>query len=329
MAETVSKVSRIGVLTSGGDAPGMNSAIRAVARTAHSLGIECIGVRRGYHGLITGDMEPLTPQDVSGITSLGGTMLYTARSAEFRTPEGVQRAADICRFRGIDGLVCVGGDGTFRGALELSKYGISVCGIPATIDNDIACTSYTIGFDTACNTAIECIDKLNDTMKSHERCSVVEVMGNRAGFLALYVGLAVGASAVLVPEKPIDYKRDVIRPIREGQLHGRTNYAVIVAEGAAHATEVAKIVAEETGMDTRATIIGHVQRGGRPTVRDRVLAADFGYNAVKVLAEGMTNKVICYDGQKMFPMDIVEALKMKKDLGEHNYSMMETLRSGM
>ncbi len=317
-----SKVSRIGVLTSGGDAPGMNSAIRAVVRTAYSLGVECVGVRRGYHGLITGDMEPLTPRDVSGITSLGGTLLYTARSAEFRTPEGVQRAADICRFRGIDGLVCVGGDGTFKGALELSKYGISVCGV-------IACTSYTIGFDTACNTAIECIDKLNDTMKSHERCSVVEVMGNRAGHLALYVGLAVGATAVLVPERPINYKDDVIRPIREGQLHGRTNYTVIVAEGAAHATEVAKIINTETGMDTRATIIGHVQRGGRPTVRDRILAADFGYTAVQVLAQGMTNKVICYDGQKMFHMDIVEALKMKKDLSEHNYGLLAALHSGM
>ncbi|MGM9522042.1 MAG: ATP-dependent 6-phosphofructokinase [Oscillospiraceae bacterium] len=322
------KVHRIGVLTSGGDAPGMNAAIRAVVRTSHSLGIECIGIKRGYHGLITGDMEPMTPAEVSGITSLGGTIIYTARSKEFQTPEGLKRAADNCRFRGIDGIVAIGGDGTFRGAGELSEYGVAVVGIPATIDNDIACTSYTIGYDTACNTAIDLVDKLNDTMKSHERCSVVEVMGHRAGHLALNVAVAVGATAVLVPEKPIDYTEDIVKPIREGRLRGRTNFNIIVAEGAIPANDVADVVRQETGMETRVTVLGHVQRGGRPLVRDRVIASRMGYEAVKILAEGGTNRVVCFDGKDYSDIDIAEALNMKKGLDEAVYSLLESLHSG-
>ncbi len=324
-----SKVHRIGVLTSGGDAPGMNAAIRAVVRTSHYYGIECIGIRRGYSGLINGDMRPLSPKDVSGITGMGGTIIYTARSAEFQTPEGLKRAADTCRFRGIDGLVAIGGDGTFRGASELSKCGVAVVGIPATIDNDIACTEYTIGFDTACNTAIECVDKLSDTMRSHERCSIVEVMGHKAGHLALYVGIAAGATSVLVPEKPVDYERDVVTPIRDARLYGRTNFTIIVAEGASSANEVARVVHEETGMDTRVTVLGHIQRGGRPLVRDRVNATRMGYEAVKVLAEGGNDRVICMSGGAYTSMDIQEAVSMKKGLEEDIYSILEALHSGV
>lgn len=323
-----SKVRRIGVLTSGGDAPGMNAAIRAVVRTCDFYGIECLGIHRGYNGLIRGDMTPLKSQDVSGITGLGGTMLYTARSPEFQTPEGLKRAADTCRFRGIDGLVTIGGDGTFRGALELSEYGVSVVGIPGTIDNDIACTGYTIGYDTACNTAIESIDRLRDTMRSHERCSIVEVMGHKSGHLALYVGVAVGATAILVPEKEINYERDVIYPIREGRNRNRTNFTIIVAEGAASANDVANVVAEETGIDTRVTILGHVQRGGSPLARDRVVASRMGYSAVKLLAEGATNRIVCYDGNVYSDIDIVEGLKMTKGLDESIYAILQAVTSG-
>lgn len=321
------KVHRIGVLTSGGDAPGMNAAIRAVVRTACYYGVECVGVERGYNGLISGDMKPMTARDVSGITGLGGTILYTARCPEFQTPEGLKRAADNCHFMGIDGLVAIGGDGTFRGAGELSEYGISVVGIPGTIDNDIACTGYTIGFDTACNTAIDCIDKLDDTMRSHERCSVVEVMGHRSGHLALSVGIAVGATAVLIPEKPLDYDKDLILPIREGRLRGRSSFTVIVAEGAASGHDIAEIVADKTGMDTRVTVLGHVQRGGRPASRDRIIATRMGYEAVKVLVEGGTNKVICFDGCTYSTVDIDEALKMHKGIEEDIYALLEVIHS--
>ncbi len=322
------KIRRIAVLTSGGDAPGMNAAIRAVVRTSASLGIECIGVRRGYQGLIRGDMRPLAPTDVNGITELGGTILFTARSSEFKSEEGVRHAADTCRFNGIEGLVVIGGDGTFRGAGDLSRYGVSVVGIPATIDNDIACTDYTIGYDTACNTAIESIDRLRDTMRSHERCSIVEVMGHRAGHLALYVGIASGATAILVPEKELDYKRDIIDKIREARLRGRTNFTIIVAEGAASANEVASVVEEATGIDTRVTVLGHVQRGGSPLVRDRVIASRMGYTAVQVLAAGETNKVISYKGGKYYAIDLDEALKMQKGLDEDIYVILDALMYG-
>lgn len=323
-----SKVHRIGVLTSGGDAPGMNAAIRAVVRTANYYGIECIGIYRGYSGLITGYMRPLTNSDVAGITDNGGTILYTARCPEFMTEEGVKRGADNCRFRGIDGIVTIGGDGTFAGALELSKHGVSVIGVPATIDNDIACTGYTIGFDTACNTAIECIDKLRDTMRSHDRCSVVEVMGHRAGHLALTVGVASGATSILVPEKEPDLLRDVVSPIREGLIRGRTNFTIVVAEGAGSAQEVAEVVHKETGIEARVTVLGHVQRGGSPLVRDRVIATRMGYSAVKLLAEGATNRVVCYDGVRYSDKDIDEALAMHKGLDENLYTILDALTSG-
>ena len=284
MAE--SAVKRIGVLTSGGDAPGMNAAVRSVVRSALDRGIECIGIRRGWSGLINGDFYRMDSGSVSRIINRGGTILYTARSDEFRTPEGQKKAANTCKLLGLDGIVAIGGDGTFRGAQELSKCGVSVVGIPGTIDNDIVCTEYTIGFDTAANTAVECIDKLRDTMQSHERCAVVEVMGRHAGYLALYVGVAVGATAVLVPERPYDFHSQVAEKIRHARLNGKTNFMIVVAEGAASAVDVGRQIQEELALDPRVTILGHIQRGGSPTAKDRVTATRMGYEAVQLLAPG-------------------------------------------
>ena len=324
MAE--SKVKRIGVFTSGGDAPGMNAAVRAVVRTSLHMGIQCIGIRRGYHGLINCDVTPLTFESVSGLSRQGGTMLYSARSKEFQTEAGQERALATCKMLGIDGLVGIGGDGTFRGLQVLAKKGISVVGIPGTIDNDIACSSYTIGFDTACNTALDSIDRLRDTMQSHERCSVVEVMGRHAGHLALYVGVASGATAVLVPEEKIDHHHNLIEPIREARLAGRTHFMVIVAEGVeGGAYGVAQKVHEATALDTRVTILGHVQRGGHPSARDRVTATYMGYEAVKLLAAGKTNRVVCVQEDKYVDFDIDEALSMKKTLDPQTYSVMRAL----
>lgn len=317
------KVKRIGVLTSGGDAPGMNAAVRAVCRTANYMGIDCVGIRRGWNGLINGDILPLDARSVNGIINRGGTMLYTARSAEFLTEEGQKRAAQTCRFLGMDGVVAIGGDGTFRGCLDLSKQGISVVGVPGTIDNDIACSHYTIGFDTACNTAMEAIDKLRDTMQSHERCSVIEVMGRHAGHLALYVGLACGATAVLVPERPYDFETDVLEKIRKARLAGRTHFMIIVAEGVGSAIELGERIHEATGIDPRVTVLGHVQRGGSPTARDRVTASRMGYLAVQVLAEGRTNRIICSRDGAITDIDMEEGLAMKKDLNALSYAAME------
>jgi len=318
-------VRRIGVFTSGGDAPGMNAAIRSVVRTCMHLGIECVGIRRGYQGLINGDFVSLDFESVSGLARMGGTMLYSARSQDFITPAGQERAVATCKLLGLDALVGIGGDGTFQGLLALAKHGLSVIGIPGTIDNDIACSTYTIGFDTACNTALECIDKLRDTMQSHERCSVVEVMGHRAGHLALNVGVACGATAVLIPEHEVDYDRDVIEPIRELRLNGHTNYMVIVAEGACSAFDVAKYIHDTTSVDTRVTVLGHVQRGGKPTSRDRVAATHMGYQAVKLLAEGKTCRVIAMQGETYVDYDITEALHMTKGLDEQTYTVMHAL----
>ena len=318
-------VRRIGVLTSGGDAPGMNSAIRAVARTCVSRGIECVGIRRGFNGLINGDATMLDYAKVSGLSRLGGTMLYSARSDEFRTEAGMQKAVNTCKLLGLDGVVGIGGDGTFRGLHDLSKHGIAVVGIPGTIDNDIACSSYTIGYDTACNTAVECIDRLRDTMQSHERCSVVEVMGHRAGHLALYVGLACGATAVLIPEKEVDFEADVIEPIRRARLVGTTHYMIIAAEGVGSSYDVAQRIRDEIALDTRVTVLGHIQRGGAPSARDRVNAAHMGYSAVMLLAEGKTDRVICRQNDQYLDYDIDEALSMKKGIDEDKYTVMRTL----
>ena len=312
MAE--SAVKRIGVLTSGGDAPGMNAAVRSVVRSALDRGIECIGIRRGWSGLINGDFYRMDSGSVSRIINRGGTILYTARSEEFRTAEGQAKAAGVCKLLGLDGIVAIGGDGTFRGAQELSKCGVSVVGIPGTIDNDIVCTEYTIGFDTAANTAVECIDRLRDTMQSHERCSVVEVMGRNAGYLAMYVGLAVGATAVLVPEEPIDFERDVIEKIRQARFNGFTHYMIVVAEGAGSAADIAAKIKDAIDLDPRVTVLGHIQRGGSPTGRDRVNATKMGYLAVELLLQGKTNRIVCTHMGDFTDVDISEGLAMKKSI---------------
>ena len=307
-------IKRIGVLTSGGDAPGMNPCVRAVVRTALYHGIECYGIRRGWNGLITGDIIRLDESRISHIINRGGTILYTARSKEFMTEEGQRKAVSTCKFLGLDSVVAIGGDGTFRGARALSKYGINVVCIPATIDNDICCTNYSIGFDTAANTAIECIDKLRDTMQSHERCSVVEVMGRNAGFLAMYVGLAVGATAILVPEEEINFERDVIEKIRQARFNGFTHYMIVVAEGAGSASAIAQKIKEAIDLDPRVTVLGHIQRGGTPTGRDRINATKMGYLAVEALLAGKNNRITCTHHGSFTDVDIDEGLSMVKKI---------------
>lgn len=310
-------VRRIGVFTSGGDAPGMNAAIRAVVRASLHYGIECIGIRRGYHGLLNGDFCKLNFESVSDISRRGGTMLYSARSLEFMEDSGRNKALSTCKLLGIDALVGIGGDGTFKGLLSLANCGISVIGIPGTIDNDIACSTYTIGYDSACNIALDNIDRLRDTMKSHERCSVVEVMGHRAGYLANSVGIACGATVVLIPEHTVDFENDLIEPIRRARLNGHTHFMVIVAEGVpGGAYQVAEKIREATALDTRVTVLGHVQRGGSPTSRDRIVATYMGYDAVKLLAEGKTCRVVAMKGEDIVDYDITEALSMTKNLDE-------------
>ena len=318
-------VKRIGVLTSGGDAPGMNACVRAVVRTALYRGIECYGIRRGWNGLIHGDIVKLDEKSVAHIINRGGTILYTARSTEFMTEEGQRKAVSTCKFLGLDGIVAIGGDGTFRGAQALSKYGISVVGIPGTIDNDISCTNYCIGFDTAANTAIECIDKLRDTMQSHERCSVVEVMGRNAGYLAMYVGLATGATAVLVPEEPIDFDRDVIEKIRQARLNGFTHYMIVVAEGAGSAAAIAAKIKEEIDLDPRVTVLGHIQRGGTPSARDRVNATKMGYCAVEILRQGKSGRIICTQNGMLTDVDIDEGLPMEKSIQQGEVDVFQAM----
>ena len=322
------KIKRIGVLTSGGDAPGMNAAVRAVVRTAVSRGIECIGIRRGWQGLINGDFVLLTNDSVKHILPHGGTILYTARSEEFMQPGGRQKAVATCRMLGLEGIVAIGGDGTFKGALELSRCGVPVVGVPATIDNDVGCSNYTIGFDTACNTALECIDRLRDTMQSHERCSVVEVMGRNAGFLALYGGIAAGASAVLVPERPVDFEKDVVERIRNSRLAGNTHFMIVVAEGAGSAVEIGKKIEEAIGIQPRVTVLGHIQRGGSPSARDRETATRMGYTAVNALAEGRYNCIVATQEGSIEEIPIEEALKMKKNLQMDHYRIMEPMQLG-
>ena len=327
------QVKRIGVLTSGGDAPGMNAAVRAVVRTAIGNHIDCIGIRRGWHGLITGDFVQMDADSVNHTINKGGTILYTARSGEFLEPAGRDRALATCKLLGLDGIVAIGGDGTFRGALALSRqaaeagHSLQVVGVPATIDNDIGCSHYTIGFDTACNTAIECVDKLRDTMQSHERCSVVEVMGRHAGYLALYVGIAVGATAVLIPEREINFDRDIVEKIRRARLAGTTHYMIVVAEGAGSALEIGKRIHEEIGIDPRVTVLGHIQRGGSPSARDRETASRMGYEAVMALAEGRGNRVIATRDGRIIDLDMEEALSTTKTFEMDRYQILEALSS--
>ena len=315
----------IAVLTSGGDAPGMNAAVRAVVRSGISMGMKVYGVHRGYNGLLTGDVQEMTVRSVSDIMQHGGTFLFTARSPEFNTPEGVQKAADQCRKLGVDGVVVIGGDGSFRGARDLTGAGIPCIGVPGTIDNDIACTDYTIGYDTALNTAMEMIDKIRDTTESHDRCSVVEVMGRRCGDIALHTAIAVGAIATLVPEVPYDFEKDVIQRIKDAQGTGKRHFIVVVAEGVGHTQEIAERIEEETGVESRATILGHVQRGGSPTLRDRVVASRMGYHAVELLHRGMSNRVVAMKGEQIVDFDITEALAMPRVFDENLYHVAAQL----
>ena len=315
----------IAVLTSGGDAPGMNAAVRAVVRTGLNFGMTVYGVKRGYNGLLTGDLHEMNMRSVSDIMQHGGTALFTARSPEFNTPEGVQKAADMCREKGIDGVVVIGGDGSFRGARDLTGAGILTIGVPGTIDNDIACTDYTIGYDTALNTAMEMIDRIRDTTESHDRCSVVEVMGRRCGDIALNVGVAAGAIATLVPEIPFDFEKDVIGRIRMAQTTGKRHYIIVVAEGVGHTQEITERIQKETGIESRATILGHVQRGGSPTLRDRVVASRMGYHAVELLQNGIGNRVVAMKGEEIVDFDITEALDMPRTFDEKLYHVSAVL----
>lgn len=310
----------IGVLTSGGDAPGMNAAVRAVVRTAISLGMTVKGVMRGYNGLIEGDIIDLDVRSVSDIIHHGGTMLYTARSPRFKTEEGMQEAIGNCKKYGIEGIAVIGGDGSYRGARDLSLRGIPCIGIPGTIDNDISSTEYTIGFDTAMNTAMEMVDKLRDTAQSHDRCSVVEVMGRRAGYLALQSGIAVGATAILVPEVETKIE-DVIAKIKNTQKTGKKHFIVVVAEGVGGVDNIAKQIEDATGIESRATVLGHVQRGGNPTVRDRVMATEMGCAAVRLLSKGIGNRVIALKDGHIVDYDIYEALNMKKPFDDAMYEV--------
>ncbi len=311
----------IGVLTSGGDAPGMNAAVRAVTRTAIDKGFKVIGIRRGYNGLLTGDMVELNARSVSDIIQRGGTEIFTARCKEFKEWEYVLKAKDKALESNMAGIVVIGGDGSFRGAADLSKAGIPCVGIPGTIDNDIQCTEFTIGYDTAMNTVMEMVDKLRDTSHSHERCAVVEVMGRNAGHIALNTGIACGATAILVPEVEYDLERDVIAKIKEGQAAGKEQFIIVVAEGIGGTEEMARKIEAATGVESRATILGHVQRGGSPTVRDRVMASEMGYYAVELLEKGIGNRVIALKDGKVCDYDIQEALAMKKPFNERLYKI--------
>ena len=313
----------IAVLTSGGDAPGMNAAVRAVVRTAISLGMTVKGVRRGYNGLIEGDIVDLDVRSVSDIIHRGGTVLYTARSPKFKTEEGMQQAIENCKKHGIEGIVVIGGNDSNSGARDLALRGIPCVGVPGTIDNDISSTEYTIGFDTAMNTAMEMVDRIRDTAQSHDRCSVVEVMGRRAGYLALQCGIAVGATAIMVPE--IETKlSDVITKIQDTQKTGKKHFIIVVAEGVGGVEQMAKEIEEATGIETRATILGHVQRGGNPTVRDRVAATQLGYAAVKLLSKGIGNRVVGIKKDEIVDYDIYEALNMKKPFDDDMYEVAHT-----
>ena len=310
----------IGVLTSGGDAPGMNAVVRAVVRTAIANGITVKGIMRGYNGLIDGEIEDLDARSVSDIINRGGTMLYTARSPRFREEEGILEGVETCKKFGIEGVVVIGGDGSFRGARDLSLRGIPCIGVPGTIDNDIACTDYTIGFDTAMNTAMEMVDKIRDTSQSHDRCSIVEVMGRNAGHLALQCGIAVGATAIVVPEVEITID-EIIEKIKKVNKTGKRHFIVIVAEGVGGIDEMAKKIEAATGIVTRANTLGHVQRGGNPTVRDRVRATQLGYAAVKLLQEGKGNRVVGIKDSAVVDYDIYEALNMTKGLDMEMYNI--------
>lgn len=313
----------IAVLTSGGDAPGMNAAIRAVVRTGCENGVRVLGIRRGYQGLMTGDMYEMNLRTVSDIIHRGGTMLYSARSKEFCTEAGMQKAIDICKANDIEGIVVIGGDGSFRGARDLSVRGVNCVGIPGTIDNDIACCDYTIGYDTCLNTIMDMVDRIRDTSESHDRCTVVEVMGRRAGYLALNAGIAVGATSILIPELDFDIEKDIIERMRRTQKTGKMHFIIVVAEGVTDKLEaqgingvsaLAKYIEHNLGVESRATVLGHVQRGGSPSVKDRVAASQMGNYAAHLLLNGIGNRVVAMQKEQIVDYDIVEALNMTKKI---------------
>ncbi len=314
-------IKTIGVLTSGGDAPGMNAAIRAVVRAGCELGMKVYGINRGYNGLMENDMYEMNLRSVSDIINRGGTILYSARSPRFKTEEGMQAAIRSCRERGIEGLVVIGGDGSFRGARDLSLRGVPCVALPGTIDNDIGCCDNTIGYDTALCTIMEMVDRIRDTTESHDRCAVVEVMGRGAGYLALASGIACGATSILIPEVPYDFDRDVIERMKRTQKSGKVHFVIIVSEAIGGVEEMAKKIQAETGVDTRATVLGHVQRGGSPTANDRILASRMGYHAVQLLKEGIGNRVVATKKDDIIDIDIFEALNMKKSIDLDMYKM--------
>jgi len=319
------QVKTIGVLTSGGDAPGMNAAIRAVVRTAISKGMKVKGIMRGYAGLLQEEIVDMSSTDVSNIIFRGGTILYTARCMEFVTAEGQQQGAEICHKHGIDGIVVIGGDGSFRGAGKLAALGVNTIGVPGTIDLDIACTDYTIGFDTAVNTAMEAIDKVRDTSTSHERCSIIEVMGRNAGYIALWCGIANGAEDILLPERYDGNEQALIDRIIENRKRGKKHNIIINAEGIGHSTSMARRIEAATGIETRATILGHMQRGGTPTCKDRVYASIMGARAAELLCEGKSNRLVAYKHGEFVDFDIQEALQMKKDISEEQFEIAKML----
>ena len=319
------EVKTIGVLTSGGDAPGMNAAIRAVVRTAINKGMKVKGIMRGYAGLLQEEIVDMDGTSVADTIGRGGTILYTARCPEFMTEEGQKRGAEICRKHNIDGLVVIGGDGSYRGAGKLSALGINTVGLPGTIDLDIACTDYTIGFDTAINTAMEAIDKVIDTSTSHERCSIIEVMGRHAGYIALWCGIANGAEDILLPERYDGNEQMLINRIIDNRKRGKRHHIIINAEGIGHSASMAKRIEAATGIETRATILGYMQRGGAPTCKDRVYASIMGAKAVELLEEGKTNRVVAYKHGEFLDFDIQEALNMKKDIPEDQYEISKLL----
>lgn len=319
------EIKKIGVLTSGGDAPGMNAAIRSVVRTAIVKGMKICGIKSGYQGLIENNIEELTIRSVSGIIHRGGTILNTARSTAFRTQEGQDQAIENLKKHEIDALVVIGGDGSFRGALDLTRKGFPCIGVPGTIDNDIACSEYTIGYDTAMNTAMEMVDKLRDTAQSHQRCSIVEVMGRRAGYIALNTGIACGATAILIPEFEVNLQRDVIGRINQNKALGRRHFIVLVAEGVGLTKEIEILVKELTGIETRVTILGHVQRGGSPTLRDRVMASEMGHNAVNLLAQGKGGRVVAQKRGRLVDFDFEEALSMTKTIDKEAFEVAHDL----
>ena len=319
------EIKTIGVLTSGGDAPGMNASIRAVVRTALAKGLKVKGIKKGYHGLLNEEIVDMEAKDVSDIIQRGGTVVGTARCLEFKTLEGQQKGAEICRKHGIDGIVVIGGDGSYRGAQKLARLGINTVGIPGTIDLDISCTEYTIGFDTAVNTAMEAIDKVKDTSSSHERCSIIEVMGRNAGYIALWCGVANGAEDILLPEKYDYNEQNIINNIIENRKRGKTHHIIINAEGIGHSASMARRIEAATGIETRATMLGYMQRGGSPTCTDRYYASMMGAYAVDILLQGKSNRVVAYQHGDFVDFDIEEGLSMQKGIDEFQFNVARLL----